>query len=80
MTLASVRERVALELDTLSEAELNQVAEYVAFLRFRARIATPPRDDAHLRALYAEAAAEDRTLAEEGMAEYHRVLDDEDQR
>lgn len=75
----SVKEQVAQALNTLSEAELQQVAEYVAFLRFRAQIVSPSVIDAtQLATLYAEFADEDRALAEEGMQEYHAKLHDED--
>jgi hypothetical protein len=71
MSITSVKEQVTEALNSLSEAELQQVADYVAFLRFRARVAPPPAIDAtQLAALYAEFADEDRALAEEGMEEY----------
>jgi hypothetical protein len=79
MSVTSVKEQVTQALDTLSEAELQQVAEYVAFLRFRARVAPPPIvDTAQLAALYAEFTDEDRALAEEGLDEYHDQLQLED--
>ena len=60
-------------------AELQQVAEYVAFLRFRARVVPlPVVDPTHLASLYAEFADEDRMLAEEGLDEYHAQLHAED--
>jgi hypothetical protein len=79
MSISSVKEQVTQVLDTLSEAELQQVAEYVAFLQFRARIPfMPTLDSAQLASLYAESADEDRHLAEEGMADYHDQLARED--
>lgn len=79
MVITSVKEEVTQALNTLSEAELQQVAEYVAFLRFRARVAPPPVIDAsHLATIYAEFADEDRALANEGLEEYHAHLRDED--
>ena len=75
----SVKEQVARELDSLSEAELKQVAEYVAFLKFRARVnRMPSLDEAQLAALYSEFADEDRMLAEEGMSDYAKGLVKED--
>ena len=76
----SIKEQVVEELKTLSEAELLEVAEYLAFLRFRARHAAPAFDEAQLAALYAEFADEDRSLAEEGMADYAEGLMEEDVR
>ena len=63
----------------LSEAELQHVAEYVAFLRFRARVAPLSAIDSNqLATLYAEFADEDRALAEEGLEEYRVQLKGED--
>jgi hypothetical protein len=42
----SIKERVTQALNGLSETELKQVAEFLAFLRFRARLkARPPLDE-----------------------------------
>ena len=74
-----LKEKVAQELDSLSETELKQVAEYVAFLKFRARIKPMPTiDETQLAVLYAEFADEDRDLAEEGMSDYAEGLMKED--
>lgn len=79
MSITSVKEQVAQALNTLSEAELQQVAEYVAFLRFRARVAPLPVIDAtQIATLYAGFADEDRALAEEGLEDYRVQLHDED--
>ena len=79
MSITSIKEQVAQALNTLSEAELQQVAEYVAFLRFRARVAPPPVIDAtQFATLYTEFAHEDRALAEEGLEDYRVQLHDED--
>jgi hypothetical protein len=79
MSVTSIKEQVSQALDTLSEAELQQVADYVAFLRFRARLAPlPPLDAAQLAAGYGEFADEDRTLAEVGFDTYHSHLQAED--
>jgi hypothetical protein len=81
MSVSSVKEQVTHALATLSEAELEQVAEYVAFLRFRARVVPPPIGDvSHLAALYAEFADEDRALAEEDLEGYRDQLRTEDAR
>jgi hypothetical protein len=75
----SIKDQVVQELDSLSETELKQVAEYVAFLRFRTRLKSiPTLDEAQLADLYAEFADEDRELAEEGMSDYARSLMKED--
>jgi hypothetical protein len=75
----SMREHVIQELKSLSDADLAQVIEFLAFLRFRARRhATPALDETQLAALYAEFAEEDRALAEEGMSDYAAGLRKED--
>jgi hypothetical protein len=75
----SIKERVTHELDTLSEAELIQVAEYVAFLEFQVRVKRiPSLDETQLEALYKEFAEEDHRLAEEGMSDYAEGLAKED--
>jgi hypothetical protein len=79
--LMSIKEQVAHELDKLSEAELKQVAEYVAFLKFQAWVKQIPLlDETQLEALYKEFAEEDRRLAEEGMSDYAEGLAREDSR
>jgi hypothetical protein len=79
MSVASVRAQVTQALEALSEVELQQVVEYISFLRFRQRVVLPPiADDSQLAALYAEFAEEDRALAEEGMEEYRDRLLAED--
>lgn len=75
----SIKEHVIQGLDTLSEAELGQVAEFVAFLKFRARLQPMSAlDEAQLATLYTACAEEDRALAEEGLAEYVHGLCQED--
>jgi hypothetical protein len=77
--IMSAKEQVTRELDNLSEAELKQVAEYVAFLKFRTRLnQISTLDEAQLSALYSEFADEDRRLAEEGMSDYAKGLAKED--
>jgi hypothetical protein len=77
----SPKQVVTQTLEGLSDAELQQVAEYVQFLRFRMRLrSAPPLDAARIAVLYAEAADEDRAMAEEGMAEYQAGLLAEDAR
>ena len=68
-------------LETFTEKQLAEVAQYVAFVRFRARSQPPLSfDEARVASLYAEFAADDRSLSEEGMGEYARGLRAEDVR
>jgi hypothetical protein len=79
MSALSVKEQVTQALDGLSESELQQVAEFVEFLKFRARIArAPATNPVELARLYAEGAEEDRQLAEDGIADYRDLLQAED--
>jgi len=75
----SIKAHVIQELTGLSDSDLEQVAEFLAFLKFRTRLhATPALDEAQVAALYAKFAEEDRALAEEGMTDYAAGLRKED--
>ena len=74
----STKEQVLEDLETLSEAELNEVAEYLAFLKYRSSNAAHVVDESQLSDLYAEFAEEDRNLAEEDMNDYAKGLMKED--
>ncbi len=77
----STRDLIVSEIETLNEAELRQVADYVAFLRFQGRRQTTlVFDEARIAAIYAEFADEDLALAEEGIADYAVELEREDVR
>jgi len=74
-----VKEYVTQELERLNETQLQQVAEYLAFLRFQTRVhTTSPLMAMSVAALYAEFGEEDRRLAEDGMVEYNANLVVED--
>ena len=79
----SVSERIVRDLQGLSEAKQQQVADFAAFLKRQERIdelaMLEAIDDDTLAKLYAESAEEDRAMAEEGMADYARGLEREDQ-
>ncbi len=67
------------DLDGLTNNQLQQVADFVAFLKFRSQRhqqVIPDRNQ--LAALFAEFAEEDRDLAEAGMGDYVAMLDRED--
>ncbi len=74
----STKEQVLEEIEALSDAEIKEVAEYLAFLKYRSRSKPPVVDESQLAALYAEFAEEDRDLAEEGIANYAEGLAKED--
>lgn len=67
------------DLDQLTTAQLQEVADFIAFLRFRdkrRRIVLAP---AQLTSLATEFADDDRALAEAGMDDYAEMLAQEDQ-
>jgi hypothetical protein len=67
------------DLDRLTHKQLQQVADFIAFLRFRNqrrhRVISEPTQ---LAALFAEFAEEDRALAEVGIGDYAVMLQQED--
>jgi hypothetical protein len=67
------------DLDGLTPNQLQQVADFVAFLKFRSQRhhrVIPDRNQ--LAALFAEFAEEDRDLSEAGMGDYVAMLQQED--
>jgi hypothetical protein len=74
----STREQVLEEIESLSEAEINEVAEYLAFLKYRSQNKSLVVEESQLAGLYAEFAEEDRNLAEEGISDYGEGLMKED--
>ncbi len=77
--MISTKEKVVTGLAELNDAQIQTVAEFLEFLKFRERRKFENQfDDARLEALYAEFADEDRQLAEGGLAEYAVNLERED--
>ena len=70
-----MKDLIQQELEKLDLELLKQVFEFIAFLKFRARLVTNlPVDESNLATLYSEVAEEDRQLAELGMSEYAELL------
>jgi hypothetical protein len=68
------------DLDRLTHRQLQQVADFVAFLKFRDRHHSPVMlDSTQMANLFAEFADEDRALANAGMSDYAAILQQEDQ-
>jgi hypothetical protein len=73
------KEELVQTVHSLSQNELEQLAQYLAFIRYQSRIrAIPTFDASQLAALYSESAEEDRELAEEGISDYAVALAQED--
>ena len=66
------------DLDQLTGEQLQQVADFIAFLKFRSKRRRVALDPAQLATLATEFAEEDRTLAEIGMSDYAAMLEKED--
>ena len=71
-------ETIKQDLEHLSAVQLQQVADFIAFLKFRDRYRVGSIDPSQLASLATEFAEEDRALAEEGMSDYAALLNGED--
>jgi hypothetical protein len=70
-----MKDLIQQELEKLDLEQLKQVFEFIAFLKFRARLVTILAvDESNLATLYSEFAEEDRQLAQLGMSEYAELL------
>lgn len=67
------------DLDQLTTEQLQQVADFIAFLKFRDKRRRIVLDSAQLSSLATDFAEEDRSLAEAGMSDYAVMLAQEDQ-
>jgi hypothetical protein len=77
--MISTKEKVASDLSKLDDAQLQEVADFLEFLKFRERRKFEARfGDAELETLYAQFADEDRELAEADLAAYAASLRRED--
>ncbi len=77
--MISTKEKVVTTLAELNDTQMQTVAEFLEFLKFRERRNFETQfDEVALEALYAEFADEDRELAEVGLAEYAVNLKRED--
>ena len=73
--MTAMKDLIQQELEKLALEQLKQVFEFIAFLKFRARLVTNLAvDESNLATLYSEFAEEDRQLAELGISEYAELL------
>jgi hypothetical protein len=77
--MSVINEALKQDLDQLTNEQLQQVADFIAFLKFRDKRRHIILDTARLASLATEFAEEDRNLAEAGMADYAAMLAQEDQ-
>lgn len=66
------------DLDQLNHSQLQKVADFIDFLKFRDQRRRVVLDPTQLAAMFAEFAEEDRALAEAGMSDYVAMLHQED--
>ncbi|MGE5660311.1 MAG: hypothetical protein ACM37W_27285 [Actinomycetota bacterium] len=62
------------DIDRLTDDQLQQVADFIAFLKFRDKRHRLTLDPTQLASLATEFAEEDRTFAEAGMDDYAAML------
>jgi hypothetical protein len=79
LTMPVSTEALKQDLEGLTHNQIQQVADFVAFLKFRTqRHQRVILDPAQLAASFAEFSQEDRDLAEAGMSDYAAMLQQED--
>lgn len=72
------KEYLTQKLDCLTKEQLQQVNDFINFLKFQAHSANLKIDEKQIAELYQEFAEEDRQLAEQGINEYQEMLSFED--
>jgi hypothetical protein len=75
----TTQEQINQQLNHLNQEQLNQVADFITFLKFREKLTKPLKNIDKIAQLYQEFAEEDRQLAEAGINEYADLLTQEDQ-
>ncbi len=77
--MLTTSESLKQDIEKLTDKQLQQVAEFIAFLRFQEKRRRTELDPVLLAPLANEFAEEDRDLAESGMDDYAAMLVQEDQ-
>ena len=72
------KEYLTQQLDCLTKEQLQQVNDFINFLKFQAHSTNLKIDEKQIAELYQEFAEEDRQLAEQGINEYQEMLSFED--
>ena len=74
----NTKEQINQQFKQLNEEQLKQVANFIAFLKFREKLIKLNLNTEQLAQLYQEFAEEDRQVAEEGINEYADLLTQEE--
>jgi len=77
--MLATSESLKQDIEKLTDEQLQQVAEFIAFLQFQEKRKRIILDPVLLAPLATEFADEDRALAESGMGDYADMLAQEDQ-
>ncbi len=72
------KETLKQDIDHLDDEQLKQIANFIAFLKFQSKLSKSTPDLSQFANLYQEFADEDRELAEIGISEYTKSLENED--
>ncbi|MEM8610769.1 MAG: hypothetical protein AAGF93_02035 [Cyanobacteria bacterium P01_H01_bin.105] len=78
--MATTSESLKQDIEKLTDEQLQQVAEFITFLRFQEKRKRINLDPVLLAPLATEFAEEDRALAESGIGDYADMLAQQDQR
>ena len=74
------KETLKQELDCLNDRQLQQLADFIAFLKFQSKLSQPKPDFNQFAHLYQEFANEDRELTKIGMSEYTKSLENNEEK
>lgn len=77
--MVATLESLTQQLSNLDEEQLIEVANFIEFLKFRAKRKHLLIDVSQLKLLYSEFSEADRELAESGMEEYANLLTRDDE-
>jgi len=77
--MSITKEKLQQEIEQFNDEQLQQIAEFIEFLKFRSRFHQKAVEMHKFATLYQEFAQEDQELAEEGMSDYIGQLQKEDQ-
>ena len=77
--MVATSESLKQDIEKLTDEQLQQVAEFIAFLQFQEKRKRINLDPVLLAPLATEFAEEDRALAESGIGDYADMLAQEDQ-